>query len=245
MRECRLLGLYPVAWRERYGAELLELLIARPPDLRDRLDIVRGAVDARLHPQLASSRAVDLPPLPTDLISGLLAVGGGLLLTVWSGLISLYARPWGAGTSELGALEDAVWACSLLGAFGVIGAIVSILARHPDRIGNVAIFGGAAVALGGLFSTNGLVAGPLIVFGTIALARGLAGTIVAPWRAAFLLVATLFFFAAMAYFSAGSGQDLRALWFAVPYGLAWMTVGAGLMLGPGPRRWIGARASAG
>ena len=46
----RLIGLYPRAWRTRYEDEFLALLSDRPPDVLDRLDIVRGAIDARLHP---------------------------------------------------------------------------------------------------------------------------------------------------------------------------------------------------
>ena len=42
-----LLRLYPETWRSRYGAEFADLLAARPPSRRDRLDIVRGAIDAR------------------------------------------------------------------------------------------------------------------------------------------------------------------------------------------------------
>jgi len=48
----RLLRLYPSAWRDRHGEELLALLETRPPNLRDRIDLVRGALDARLHPEL-------------------------------------------------------------------------------------------------------------------------------------------------------------------------------------------------
>lgn len=48
----RLLGLYPRTWRERYGEEFLALISERPPSFADRVDIIRGAVDARLHPQL-------------------------------------------------------------------------------------------------------------------------------------------------------------------------------------------------
>jgi hypothetical protein len=54
-----LLRLYPRAWRDRYGDEFLALLESKPPDLLDRLDIVRGAVDARLHPQRHSAGAPD------------------------------------------------------------------------------------------------------------------------------------------------------------------------------------------
>ena len=45
----RLLRLYPGEWRARYEPEMRELLAQAPPSLRDRLDLVRGALDARLH----------------------------------------------------------------------------------------------------------------------------------------------------------------------------------------------------
>jgi hypothetical protein len=47
----RLIALYPRSWRDRYEDEMRSLLEARPPTIRDRLDLVRGAVDARVHPQ--------------------------------------------------------------------------------------------------------------------------------------------------------------------------------------------------
>jgi hypothetical protein len=46
----RYIGLYPRAWRERYGDELLEVLEQERLGARARLDLVRGALDARLHP---------------------------------------------------------------------------------------------------------------------------------------------------------------------------------------------------
>jgi hypothetical protein len=47
-----LLALYPEAWRARYGDEFIALLEDRPPKLRERFDIVRGALDAHVSPQL-------------------------------------------------------------------------------------------------------------------------------------------------------------------------------------------------
>ena len=71
-----LLRLYPRPWRDRYGEEFEELLAQRPPSARHRLDIVRGALDAHLHPQLVDpDRVVDrwwLVPLAGF---GLFAVG--------------------------------------------------------------------------------------------------------------------------------------------------------------------------
>ena len=78
-----LLSLYPRSWRERYGEEFAELLAARPPTLGDRIDIVRGAVDARLHPQVRSSEhTTDRVPdrFAIAPLGGLVAFAGALLI---------------------------------------------------------------------------------------------------------------------------------------------------------------------
>lgn len=49
-----LLWLYPRRWRRRYGDEFLAVLEERGLSLLVLLDIVRGALDARLHPQLVA-----------------------------------------------------------------------------------------------------------------------------------------------------------------------------------------------
>lgn len=56
----RLLSLYPRTWRDRYEDEFRSLIADRPPSRRERWDIVRGAIDARLHPQIPGvHRAAD------------------------------------------------------------------------------------------------------------------------------------------------------------------------------------------
>jgi TonB family protein len=45
------LRLYPRAWRERYRDEVAALLASEKPTLRVALDLIFGAVDARLNPQ--------------------------------------------------------------------------------------------------------------------------------------------------------------------------------------------------
>ena len=50
-----LLRLYPRTWRQRYEAEVLDLLESRPIRWRDRLDLARGALDAWLHPAQPST----------------------------------------------------------------------------------------------------------------------------------------------------------------------------------------------
>ena len=52
-----LLALYPREWRRRYADEFLALLEERGPSLTVILDILRGALDARLHPDLGNAPA--------------------------------------------------------------------------------------------------------------------------------------------------------------------------------------------
>jgi len=52
-----LLALYPRGWRDRYAAEVASLLSTEPVTLRLVLDLIAGAVDARLHPQPVFRRA--------------------------------------------------------------------------------------------------------------------------------------------------------------------------------------------
>ena len=52
-----LLALYPSAWRRRYGFEFAALLDAQSPSPALILDIVLGAIDAHLDPQVAEDGA--------------------------------------------------------------------------------------------------------------------------------------------------------------------------------------------
>lgn len=61
----RLVRLYPLAWRDRYELEFLDLIRERAPTLVERFDIVRGALDAHLHPQVRRhGDATPAPPVP-------------------------------------------------------------------------------------------------------------------------------------------------------------------------------------
>lgn len=78
-----LLRLYPRDWRARYGEEFLSLLAERPPDVRDRVDIVRGAIDARLRPQVRGGSIEPGPEAPGASVSSrvigvLTLLGAGL-----------------------------------------------------------------------------------------------------------------------------------------------------------------------
>ena len=47
-----LLRLYPRAWRQRYGAEMTDMLEHTPLSVRIVTDLIAGAIDAKLNPHL-------------------------------------------------------------------------------------------------------------------------------------------------------------------------------------------------
>ena len=53
----RLIALYPRRWRDRYGDELEDLVGLRQATWRDRIDLVRGALDAHRRPDLVDPAA--------------------------------------------------------------------------------------------------------------------------------------------------------------------------------------------
>ncbi len=55
MKDRYLVALYPRAWRLRYGDELEELLVDQRLSFAIAFDLIRGAVDAHLHPEIFGS----------------------------------------------------------------------------------------------------------------------------------------------------------------------------------------------
>jgi hypothetical protein len=72
-----MLKLYPASWRARYGDEMAALLEAHSMTPRDRLDLVRGAIDAWLH-----------PATPSLVPAGAALLGGGLWTIVSVGVLA-------------------------------------------------------------------------------------------------------------------------------------------------------------
>jgi len=68
----RWLRLYPADWRARYADELAEVLAARPIDWHGRLDLIRGALDAHLHPLTAPDVGLLAP-----VVAGAAWIGAG------------------------------------------------------------------------------------------------------------------------------------------------------------------------
>lgn len=144
----RLVRLYPAAWRERYEPEFMELLATRPPGVADRIDIVRGAIDAHLHPQVRSPREVR-PPAPAEstvllvrrLGFGTLA-GAGLWVVAWIVVLLGPVRYDGDGAYRDGAAAAPL----LLGAVALIAGGLGGQLVHLPHDARLARFG-AGLAL--------------------------------------------------------------------------------------------------
>jgi hypothetical protein len=113
----RFLRLYPAAWRERYDAEFLRVLQERPVRLSSSFDVILGAIDAHLHPELSGGA----PHLWSHRLPGLMATAAGLIWS-WYYLRILLAGPedWGYG----------VFFAMLLMLFAVLGDYVASYARQ-------------------------------------------------------------------------------------------------------------------
>ena len=61
MKLALLLRFYPARWRERYGEEIADLLATEPPSVRRAVDLLRGLIDAHLHPELVNSALAAVP----------------------------------------------------------------------------------------------------------------------------------------------------------------------------------------
>jgi hypothetical protein len=152
-RGTRLLRLYPTDWRARYADEIAELLGARPIDWRIRFDLVRGALDAHLHPRsppviglaapfvaglawIAAGAATMLEPVPPDwpgylvwtLPLGLIGAVASLRNVVTIGRRSgLRAPPVAAPVVLIAVLGHVIWIVALAAAIagGPYGAVTA------------------------------------------------------------------------------------------------------------------------
>jgi hypothetical protein len=224
----QLLALYPRAWRRRYEEEFRELLAARPPTLRDRLDIVLGAVDARLHPQLAPEPVVRVPTA-ADRWLALACVVAGALFGIWGGIIAVATPTWGsAGLADDG-LMSAAYSAGFAGMILAIGALLGLAYRHADQLGATGAFGAVLAALGFLVAVGGASAVSVLCLtgGKLLLAPGLARVV--PSLVVILFTgATILLALAMFGFVGSDGQTTFWLLFALGYGPAWAILGLSL-----------------
>ncbi len=226
-----LLRLYPAAWRKRYGAEFAELLSARPPDIRDRFDIVLGAIDARVNPQLPTS-TIARTATAVDRLLALAGVTTGVLFAIWGGLLAVASPRWGSMEMADEGLVAISYGAGFIGVVIGIGVLLGLAHRHLDELGSVGSFGALLAAAGLLFSVaNAAMLGILMATaGTLALAPALA-RVVHPAIAAMLAAGTAFLFLGMFGFVGSGGQDVFWLFMLPAYGPTWALLGFGLRHG--------------
>ena len=220
-----LLRLYPAAWRARYGEEFAELLAARPPGFRDRLDIIAGAVDARLRPQVVQDAQAHAP---RDWSASVLVVVGGTLLTAWAVIGVLFVGPWEDPAVQR--MLGASFVTGLAGSVLVAAALLLIASRYDWSIGAAGAVGGVLTGSGLVFSSfgGGGVALLMILGGTVMLAWRLRGRLVGTVPALVLTVTTMLVVIAFLAVAANSWTDLTPFYLILAYGPAWMLVGLDL-----------------
>jgi hypothetical protein len=225
----RLVRLYPRPWRARYEAEFRAVLEAGPSSRGDVLDIVRGALDAHLHPAEPS------------LVPGLAAViGGGLWILATAPITALPAPPdWPGYLLE--SLPVAVIAVicltvALVGVWlredcrgGVLGRRVGLIGLVLAVVGQVGwVIALAATLAGLLYGAPVAVASTVAGLGTVLV--GLALARAGDWSIAGLLV-----LAPVLLVVPGWLVPQGATW--IGFGISW--VGVGLVELFGPPRSVG------
>ena len=125
------LRLYPRWWRRRYGDEMSAMLELVPPRRGDRRDLVRGALDAWLH-----------PPEPSHLPALAALLGGGIWTMIAARVVSQPVHPdWP------GYLMDVV-PLALVAAIFLLVAVIGIALRAADAHGRLTGLAIAAVIVG-------------------------------------------------------------------------------------------------
>ena len=226
-----LLALYPRAWRDRYGDEFTDLLLARPPSFRDRVDIVIGAIDARVNPQVPGAdereRAVG-----GDRAARVAAIVTGIFLTIWGVIGATSMVPWDSnvGPQASAELMNLAWVSGLLGSLIAPVAFGIIVVRYERALGGVGSVGAILTPVGLLMAELGM--------GTLALATLAMGVVLFSWRASGRILSapaalafaagTLLAVGAFFAFAAGNGRDVAVLMPLVALGPAWIVLGVGL-----------------
>jgi hypothetical protein len=220
-----LLRLYPRSWRERYEREFLGLLEARPPSLGDRVDIVRGAVDARLN--LGAPHETDR----SSRVTAAAAIAGGSLWVAW--LL--------VGIRNFDALETDP--LQTAGRFLSLVAGLTLAAGHVSlglaSMGRMRLWGAVAASI----ATIGFVitafgagsAAPIALGGSAALAAAVGGRTLHTLVAALWLAAIVGVFGAFAGLAATQWEDPSVMLQAVPYGIVWILIGGTIAVRGLPR----------
>ncbi len=186
-----LLRLYPRAWRERYGDEMLALLEAQPASIFDQLDLILGALDAHLHEQVRGSAEPDKESPVSPRTFGLLAIIGGLAWTI--GVLTalvLPPDPYGDPDTTIARIGAFVGA-SLMGvALGELGTRLGSAGSYTGHvIGLGSVILGLTLLMPWPWFPVGLIGFPLLA--SLAGVRAYQNGRLPGWYAAFLVAASV------------------------------------------------------
>lgn len=208
-----LLKLYPATWQARYADEVDALLEARRPDRRERLDLLRGALDAWMHPATPS-----LVPILAALI------GGGLWTVIATAIVVQPVPPdWPGYLAELVPLAAVAASCLVVAVTGCLMRAGEARSR-ATAIARALCVAGYLIWIGMLGATTlGVVGSPVLaaaqtlaMFGTIAV--GLILLSAGDTPIGFLLVVA----------PVAMLVPTPATWLA--YGAAWTAIGIAMWL---------------
>lgn len=211
----RLLRLYPGAWRDRYEAEVLAVLEQAKLDPRARLDLVRGALDARLHSSSRLAAAAALLSGAMWTIAGV-AVVGQPAPPDWPGyLVEILPLTVVAAVAGLIAVIGC-WArrSDVSGRLGAAGALFALTGHIGWALSLVALVAGTGSGL------LVVVCQAIALTGCVLVGLVLVRTEEVPIGAAILLASALMFY------------GWPAAWLG--FGLAWTVVGVLLAARPEP-----------
>jgi hypothetical protein len=214
----RVIRLYPRAWRDRYEAELVDLLASRRPSVADRLDLIRGAIDVWRNPHLvATPEAPASMNRPWGPGTTLAALGGGLLAIAGGiGMQTSPVIPW------LG-YKDSGTPVAIL----VLGLVLTAVAAVRVAWSPGSRRAGRLAALTMLVAALGVMAPwPILIIAFLAYIAAAIAFALVRWLGDGEPLMGLVALGTLAL-SALNTEDERAL-LAIPFGLAWIVVGAGL-----------------
>lgn len=218
-----LLRLYPKPWQRRYGDEVSVLLGDARPGLRDRLDLVGGALDAHLHP-------ISAPGWPVAAA----AIAG--LAWTFAGAVAL-GQPvppdWPGYLDET--LPVLVAAVPLV-AISAIGASTRLGDRNPAA----ARLGRPVVALAGIAWTLLLVIATAHAGGDATLAVAATAMAAGIALVGLALVANDDTRVGVTILVAALCLVVPAAWSHVAFGVAWTALAAAMLHDPLPARPVSA-----
>jgi hypothetical protein len=208
-------------WRERYGDELVVLLEEHPATISDRIDLIRGALDARLHSQVRGAATPDKEiPVSQRLLAFMAAIGGIAWIIGFATTLFLPLDPYGDPDTSIARFGVAIGS-SLIGiALGELGT----RAGSRSWTGHAVALAGVILGLTVLFDYPwfilGLVGIPLLIM--LGAARAYQGDRLPGWSVAGTAAAAVL--ALVGVFGNGGGLALFALMGAVGFVLALATV---------------------